>query len=125
MSRSWTLICTLVVLLIAPDSFANTVRYFGVWSYNENAPTREIENHALAERKLGYWVLSFDDDEAVISGTYHGADGTPWVSFWYAEADGRVYADLYRGPKAIDSEYIARKSTQLKDRKPNWPASRR
>ncbi len=94
-----------------------------MWSYNENAPAQELSAEKLESRKLGYWSLAFDDEGGVIRGTYHGSNGAPWLSFWYADVDGRVYADLHRGGEKDPSTRLSRKSTKLANRMPSWPSS--
>ncbi|MFQ5512912.1 MAG: hypothetical protein ACE5FG_00630 [Myxococcota bacterium] len=96
------------------SAFAEEVRYFGVWSYLENAFADELPAGRREGRELGYWELHFDDGGEVVSGTYHGADGHPWLSVRYVEVGARVYADLY-SPEGVQR---GRKSTHLVDRKP-------
>ncbi len=105
----------LVTLCVGEDAFAETVRYFAVWSYVENAPAEEIAPEALSKRKLGYWALEFDQKGRVLAGTYHIA-GAPWLRLHYVAEGGRVYADLY-GP---NGQLLSRKSTQVSDRFPHW-----
>ncbi len=116
-SLSAALLCA---LLTASNSFAQTVRYFGVWSYNQNAPAQEIAPEDLAGRSLGYWAVGFDESGGVVSGTYHGSNGAAWLSFWYEDADGRVYAKLYSSADPDPANLVNRKSTQLSDRMPKW-----
>lgn len=68
-------------LLVAAVGNAQTVRYFGVWSYTENAPFEEIAPERLPERKLGYWSLELDEAASVRPGTDHGSSGEVWLSF--------------------------------------------
>lgn len=110
----------LLWLLVVSDASAQDVRYFGVWSYTENAPAEAIPAEDRKSRKLGYWAIEFDEGGQVLGATYHGADGTPWVIIRYVENDGRVYADLF-GP---EGGFRARKSTNLSSRAPDWPESR-
>jgi hypothetical protein len=111
----------LVALLVFPcvslDAKAARVRYFGVWSYAENAPREELSAEGVSAHRLGYWALEFDEEDRVIGGSYHAADGTVWLSLRYAEEGGRIYADLF-GPTG---EFLTRKSTTLSDRRPHWP----
>jgi hypothetical protein len=97
---------------------ASEVRYFAVWSYSENVPRDEIARDRVAEHRLGHWALEFDPEGLVIGGSYHAADGTVWMSLKYHEEEGRVYADLY-GPSG---QFLSRKSTPLRDRRPRWPS---
>jgi hypothetical protein len=103
-------------LVVGNTAVAEPVRYFAVWSYVENAPREEIDADALAGRDLGYWGLEFDGDGAVLSGTYYGSRGAPWLRLEYVSVDGRIYADLF----APDGTLLARKSTRLSDRLPRW-----
>ena len=109
-----SLLIMVLLLLFAPSAGAEEVRYFGVWSYLENALAEEIAAEALADRKLGYWGVEFDGARVVLGGTYFGAGGTPWLKVKYIFVGDKVYADLY-GP---DGEYSTRKSTKLSDLKP-------
>lgn len=68
-------------LLVAAVGNAQTVRYFGVWSYPENAPFEEIVPERLPERKLGYRSLELDEAASVRPGTDHGSSGEVWLSF--------------------------------------------
>lgn len=107
------------VLLVADVRAKDTeVRYFAVWSYTENVPREEISPDRVGDHDLGHWALEFDPEGLVIGGSYHAADGTVWMSLKYHEADGRVYADLY-GPSG---QFLSRKSTPLRDRRPRWPS---
>ena len=81
--RSLAVACALVTSLVGREAFADPVRYFGVWSYAENAPMEEIDPDRLATRKLGYWALEFNSDGSVKRGTFHGSNGTVWLSFRY------------------------------------------
>lgn len=105
----------LLALLLPAEGTAQNVRYFGVWSYTENAPSGEIDPGKLAQRTLGYWEVEFDAAGATVSGTYHGVGGQPWLTFRYVEVDGRVFADLY----APDGRLVSRKGTALRTRAPN------
>ena len=107
----------LLVLLASVSASAQTVRYFGVWSYTENAPLEEIEAARLSERRLGYWALEFLQDGSVEQATFHGANGTVWLSFKYVREGERIYADLF----SAAGEHVTRKSTQLRDLRPTWP----
>jgi hypothetical protein len=121
MLRSWIAVVASCLVLWTPvTAIAQTLRYFQVWSYSENAPTEEITAEALEERDLGYWQLEFDGEQAVLRGTYHGSDGTPWLTYRYVEVDGRVYADLFPGA-GVGLASLGRKSTVLTSRAPRWP----
>lgn len=109
----------LLILILARGAVAQTERYFTVWSYAENAPSGELQPADLEARRLGYWVLEFDDQGRTTRGTYRGASGIEWLSFRYVEAGDRVHADLY----AADGGLIVRKSTPLHTRLPNWGSS--
>ena len=106
-----------LLMLSAQGSEAQTVRYFGVWSYTENAPSEEISPENLGARKLGYWSLELDEEAAVRRGTYHGSTGTVWLSLEYVRMGERIYADLYTATGRL----VTRKSTQLRDLRPKWP----
>ena len=108
---------TFLVLLASVSASAETVRYFGVWSYAENAPLEEIEPARLSERKLGYWALEFLEDGSVEQATFHGANGTVWLSFKYEREGERIYAHLF----SAAGEHVTRKSTLLRDLLPTWP----
>jgi hypothetical protein len=95
-------------------AFAESVRYFAVWSYRQNAPSNEIPESELAGRELGYWELRLDDEGLVDEAAYHGSDGRIWLSVRYVPDDGRLYADVYNS----QGQFVVRKSTQLKDRRP-------
>ena len=91
-----------------------TTRYFGVWSYAENAPDEELAPEALAKRKLGYWELVFDAQGRTRRGIYHGEEGRPWLRFEYVMEEGRVFAELYD----LRGNLVRRKQTTLTDRAP-------
>ncbi len=113
------LICTLVggsLLLGATTAFGESVRYFEVWSYTENAPRNEIPADRLSGRKRGYWALAFDAEGQVQQGAYHSETGYRWFHLRYVEVESKIYADLYR----TDGSFQARKSTMLHDLKPRW-----
>ena len=105
------------MLLAAATGNAQTLRYFGVWSYTENSPADEISPELLPERKLGYWSLELDEALSVRRGTYHGSNGEVWLSLEYVTEGDRIYADLY----TANGRLVTRKSTQLQDLEPNWP----
>lgn len=110
-------VAALVALILAADAApAESVRYFAVWSYTENAPREEIPADRVAERELGYWALELSDDGKLLGGTYHGADGASWLSLRYVEQDGRIYADLF----SASGQLVARKSTRLTDLVPRF-----
>jgi hypothetical protein len=102
------------LVLAAPSAFAQTVRYFAVWSYTENAPHEEISPDRLKDRRLGYWSLEFAADGSVLRGTYHGSSGAVWLSLEYVREGERIYADLY----TASGQLVTRKSTQLRDLQP-------
>jgi hypothetical protein len=93
---------------------AESVRYFAVWSYTQNAPSDEIAESALEGRQLGYWKLTFDDDGRVDEAAYHSSEGTLWLSVRYVAKSGHIYADVY----SSQGQFVVRKSTQLLDRRP-------
>ncbi len=101
-------------LFMTGSAFAENVRYFGVWSYTENALAEEIGAEDRASRRLGYWALNFDEEGRVLAGTYQGGDGSAWVTIRYVVVEDRLYADLF-GP---DGAHRARKSTQLTSQHP-------
>jgi hypothetical protein len=105
----------LLALLLPAEGTAQSVRYFGVWSYTENAPSGEIDPAQLAKRTLGYWEIEFDAAGKTVSGTYHAAAGEAWLTFRYVEVEDRIYADLY----APDGRLVNRKGTALTTRLPN------
>ena len=104
-----------LALLLPAEGTAQNVRYFGVWSYTENAPSGEIDPSKLAGRTLGYWEVAFDASGGTVSGTYHGGGGQAWLTFRYVEVEGRIYADLH----APDGRLVTRKGTSLRTRAPN------
>ena len=95
-------------------AFAESVRYFAVWSYRLNAPSNELPESELEGRTLGYWELRLDDGGLVDEAAYHGSDGRIWLSVRYVPDDEHLYADVYNG----QGQFVVRKSTQLKDRRP-------
>ncbi len=101
-------------LLLAGAAFAEDVRYFGVWSYTENALAEEIGAEDRASRRLGYWALSFDEEGRILEGTYRGGDGSAWVTVRYVVVEDRIYADLF----GLDGAHRARRSTQLTSQHP-------
>ncbi len=123
MLRSWTVAAACALAWISAalpaTASAQTLRYFEVWSYVENAPLDEIAAEALGHRDLGYWQLEFDAAGGVLRGTYHGSDGTPWLTYRYVEDHGRVFAELFVGT-GVDTGSLARKSTPLETRTPRW-----
>lgn len=106
-----------LALLLPAEGSAESVRYFGVWSYTENAPSGELDPARLADRTLGYWEVAFDPAGATLSGTYRAAGGQPWLTFRYVEVEGRVYADLY----SPEGRLLHRKGTSLTTRLPGRP----
>ena len=110
---------TAFLLALGASAADDSVRYFAIWSYAENEPLEEIEASDLADRKLGWWELHFGPEGAVIEGIYHSSVGAPWLKLRYVEVDERIYADVY----LADDSFIVRKSTQLENREPHWPAA--
>ena len=102
------------MILPVGHCFAQTVRYFGVWNYIENALEEELTPEAVSERKLGYWGLEFETGGTVKGGTYHGGGGGPWLRVRYVREGKKVYAEIL----SPDGDYRARKSTNLRDLKP-------
>jgi hypothetical protein len=100
--------------MAASSAYAGTVRYFAVWSYTRNAPSNEIPASELEGRTLGYWELRLDDDGLIDEAAYHGSDGRIWLSVRYVPDDGHLYADVYNS----QGQFVVRKSTQLKGRRP-------
>ncbi len=121
MLRLWIVVASTLALWIPATASAQAHRYFEIWSYTDNTPIQEIAVERLGGRELGYWQLDFDAEGLVVLGTYHGSDGTPWLTFRYVETDGRVYADLYVG-NGDSVASLGRKSTLLENRAPRWPA---
>lgn len=99
-----------------PARALESVRYFAIWSYTENAPREELEESALPQRQLGYWELHFGQHGGVVEGVYRNGGGSPWLVLRYVEEAERIYADLY----LPDGSFIVRKSTLLRTRVPNW-----
>lgn len=116
MSRLFAVGFALTLLLVGKPAVAGTVRYFAVWSYAQNAPAEEIQEHELPGRKLGYWALELDEEGRVLAGTYHGSSGAVWLRLEYVAEHERIYADLY-APSGVR---LARKSTQLETLVPHW-----
>ncbi len=111
------LLAVLLAALPAHAAARETVRYFAIWSYVENAPLEEIQESALPGRKLGYWELHFGPEGEVVEGIYRNGGGSPWLLLRYVEEDEKIYADLY----LPDGSLIVRKSTRLTSRTPHWP----
>ena len=97
-------------LAIAPE----TVRYFAVWSYTQNAPSNELSASDLGARTLGYWELRLDDTGLLERASYHGSNGSVWLSVRLVADGGHVYADVYNA----EDQFVVRKSTQLRDMRP-------
>ena len=116
MLRRAVFICG-VGLLLGGNAAAQDVRYFGVWSFMSNLLAEEIEPADRSGRRLGYWAIEFDGEGGVRGGTYHGSDGTPWLSVRYAQVEGRIYANLF-DPAGVQRSH---KSTNLSTLQPRGP----
>ncbi len=105
----------LCALLLAPAAAsAQTVRYFSVWHYANNAPAEEFDASQVGEQKRGYWQVEFDDAGGVTGATYYDSRGNRWLSYKYVDVDGRVFADLY----GAEGDFVHRKGTSLSSRTP-------
>ncbi len=90
------------------------MRYFAVWSYTQNAPSNELSASDLEARTLGYWELRLGDTGLLERASYHGSNGSVWLSVRLVADGGHVYADVYNA----QDQFVVRKSTQLRDMRP-------